>query len=272
MPCLTWATSICLKCNISCKKNFFKCRTKNIFFGYFFAGTRKSYCTVVFYTSVPWNFFQTEFCPKIKILKFGDKIVLVGYFGLEFQKTNVEFEISILEFVKKNLNLGPKIPYLGIFGLQFNKIYYQVFNQHTQIWETIKFYPNFYPSFKFETKHALFGSLAGMLKNYCDICNQRPPNCLIAKFRTKIRILKFGIKNALFGCFRPQFWKTIVIFEINTLEFPLFCAKNKNSEIWDQKCQISVFCGWNLKTLMSYLKSASSNLSCCKVWCKNENA
>ena len=29
-----------------------------------------------------------------------DKIVLIGYFGLEFQKPNVEFEISILEFVR----------------------------------------------------------------------------------------------------------------------------------------------------------------------------
>ena len=42
---------------------------------------------------------------------------------------------------KKILNLGPKIPYLGIFGLQFNKNYYQTFNQHTRICETIKFHP-----------------------------------------------------------------------------------------------------------------------------------
>ena len=45
------------------------------------------------------EFFQTKFCPKIKILKLGTKLVLIGYFGLEFQKTNVEFEMSILEFV-----------------------------------------------------------------------------------------------------------------------------------------------------------------------------
>ena len=34
-----------------------------------------------------------------------------------------------------------KKPYLGIFGLRFNKSYYQVFNQHSQICETIKFHP-----------------------------------------------------------------------------------------------------------------------------------
>ena len=59
---------------------------------------------------------------------------------------------------KKNLNLGPKIPYSGIFGLQFNKNYYQIFNQHTQICETIKFHPKRKKK-KFGNKNALFGSL-----------------------------------------------------------------------------------------------------------------
>ena len=34
-----------------------------------------------------------------------------------------------------------KKTYLGIFGLRFNKNYYQIFNQHPQIFETIKFHP-----------------------------------------------------------------------------------------------------------------------------------
>ena len=38
----------------------------------------------------------------------------------------------------------------------------------------------------------------------------------------------------------------------------LFCCKvwckNKNSYIWDPKCLIWVFLGWNLKTILSYLK------------------
>ena len=44
------------------------------------------------------------------------------------------------------------------------------------------------------------GLWAGMLKNYCHICYQRHSICLIAKFCTKIKILKFGTKNVLFGC------------------------------------------------------------------------
>ena len=93
---------------------------------------------------------SNKFGPKIKIRKFGTKIVLTGYFGLESQKANVEFEISIFEFVNKQsfiqkrkiFKIGSKkLPYLGIFGLQFNKNYYQTLNQHIRICETIKFHP-----------------------------------------------------------------------------------------------------------------------------------
>ena len=65
------------------------------------------------------------------------------------------------------------------------------------------------------------GLWAGMLKNFCHICNQHPPIYLIAKFGAKIRIVKFGNKNALFGCFGQKFWKTIVTFEIDGLQFAL---------------------------------------------------
>ena len=93
---LKFSTFNLSKCNISFKKKiFFKCWTKVVLFGYFWAGTRKSY---FFYIST-LKFFQTKFCPKIKIFKFGTKIVSIGYFELEFQKTNVEFEISIPQFV-----------------------------------------------------------------------------------------------------------------------------------------------------------------------------
>ena len=83
---------------------------------------------------------NTAFRPKIKILKFGTKIALIGYFGLEFQKTSVVFEISILEFLKTQ-SFIQKQKKLYIFGLQFNKSYYQVFNQHPRICETINFHP-----------------------------------------------------------------------------------------------------------------------------------
>ena len=132
---------------------------------------------------------------------------------------------------KKILNLGPKIPYLGIFGLQFNKNYYQIFNQHIRICETIKFHPKWKKK-KSETKNALFGSLARMLKNYCHISNKRPPNWVIAKFRAKIRILKFGTKN----CLILVFWAAILKSHCHiSNQHPRIClvakfrAKNKNS-------------------------------------------
>ena len=64
-------------------------------------------------------------------------------------------------------------------------------------------------------KRLYLGLWAGTLKNCCHIWNQRSPTYLIVKFCPKIRILKFGTKNALSGCFGQQFWKTTVIFEIS---------------------------------------------------------
>ena len=106
------------------------------------------YCGILY--QHPQSFRNTKFRPKIKIRKFGTKIAVIGCFGLKFQKTNVVFEISILAFVnkqnfiqkqRKTVNLGPKIPYLGIFGQQFRKNYFQIFNQHRRICETVKFHP-----------------------------------------------------------------------------------------------------------------------------------
>ena len=51
------------------------------------------------------------------------------------------------------------------------------------------------------------------------------------KFYTKIRILKFGNKNALFGCFGQQLWKTIVIFEIRGLQFALWQSLVQKTKI-----------------------------------------
>ena len=42
-------------------------------------------------------------------------------------------------------------------------------------------------------------------------------------------------------------------------------------KIWDQNCLLWVFYEWNLKKILSYLKSASSNLSNYKNLGKNEN-
>ena len=72
-----------------------------------------------FYIST-YKFFQIKFCPKIKILKFGTKIVLIGYFGMDFQKL---LNFSILEFVnmqsfiqkQRNFKLGTKNTLLRYF-------------------------------------------------------------------------------------------------------------------------------------------------------------
>ena len=50
---------------------------------------------------------------------------------------------------------------------------------------------------KSETKSALFGYFwARILKNYCHIGNQHPQISLIANFREKTKMPKFGNKNA----------------------------------------------------------------------------
>ena len=77
----------------------FKFRTKFFLFWVFLGWKPKKllYCDIL--QKQPQIFPSTRFSSKIKILKFGTKIAVIGYFGLEFQKTNVVFEISILEFV-----------------------------------------------------------------------------------------------------------------------------------------------------------------------------
>ena len=76
-------------------------------------------------------------------------IALIGYFRLEFQKSNVVFEISILELVKvqsfihkqENFKLGSKNTLFRYFWAQFNKNYNHIFNQRPRICENIKFHP-----------------------------------------------------------------------------------------------------------------------------------
>ena len=104
---LDFSTINLSNCNISCKKNKKK-KKLNVGLNLFYLGI-----------------FELE-------LKIWTKIVLIGYFGQEFQKPNTVFEMNILKLVnmqsfiqkQKKHNLGTKntlFKYLGIFGLQFNK-------------------------------------------------------------------------------------------------------------------------------------------------------
>ena len=111
---------------------------------------------------------------------------------------------------KKVLNLGPEIPYLGIFGLQFNKNYYQIFNQHTRICETIKFHPKRKKK-NLGPKMLYFGLWLECWKTIV----------IFLSFVQKLESLNLEPKNVLFKCFEQQLWKTIVIFGISTLEFDL---------------------------------------------------
>ena len=136
---LDFTTFNLLKCNISCKKNFFKFRTKFILFWYFWARIWKQYCHI-------WNqhlrVCQTaKFREKMKIPRFVTKNVLFGYFwvrilkkychiwNLEFENNIVIFEIRTREISWNNenayvwkwkcLNWALKMPCLGIFRLKF---------------------------------------------------------------------------------------------------------------------------------------------------------
>ena len=78
----------------------------------------------------------------------------------------------------------------------------------------------------------LVGSLDGMLKTYCHISNQRPPNRLIATLHAKIRILKLGTKK----CVIWVFWAVTLNNQCYiSNQHPriclvaMFCAKTKNS-------------------------------------------
>ena len=122
MSCLTSAPSICQNVIFLVKKTFLNVGLKLFYLGIFVLELEKATELWFFYISTV-NFFQTKLCPKIKIFKFRTKTVLIGYFGLEFQKTNVEFEIGILEFVnmqsfiekQKNIKLGTKNTLLRYF-------------------------------------------------------------------------------------------------------------------------------------------------------------
>ena len=149
--------------------------------------------------------------------------------------------------------------------------------------------------FKFRAKNALFEFFwAGIWKSHCNIGYKHPWVSLKTNFRAKVEILKFRIKNVLFVIFGLKIENAIVIFE-NSALFRYFRAGPLENycHFWNQQPQIFlkrrlitkikilksrtqnalfwVFSGWNLKRVLSDLKSALSNFSKMKVTCKNGN-
>ena len=142
-------------------------------------------------TSFPFSPLVTRL-DGIRILKFRAKIALFVYLKAEIKKKYSCHIWSNLRFFK--------------------------FQSFVQKWKILKLGTNI---------KIPFGCFSSSFQNYCHIWKQ----CVIPKFRAKIKIIKFGTKKTLCWCFGPQFWK-----------------------------------------LLSHVKSAFSNSSYCKVWCKNENS
>ena len=192
-----------------------------------------------FLKSVPSNLSISKISRK-KMPNFWNKISLFYVFlCYNFKKLfsylksapSNSFICKILR-KKKCLNLRKFGNKRALFGYFCAR----VLKNYSRIWNQ---HPQIYlfPKFpekkmsKFGNKSALFGYFcARTLRNYCRIWNQNPQICLFAKLLQKIIIPKFGNKSSLFG----YFWARI------------------------------------FKKLISYLKSAPSNLSLSKIsWKKN---
>ena len=187
---------------------------------------------------------------------------------------------------QKCLNLGPKMLDLGVFdqkcliwvflGQNFKRtiVIFEISNPCLCL---IAEYCEIVKMPKFATKSALFGCFwARILKTCCHIWNQHPRICVIAKFCKELKLPKFGTKNAYLGIvdrkrlilvfLGKNFKKTISKLKTSTLKFVClqnFMRKKKCLNL-GTKMLIWVFWAWNLKTILSYLKSAPSYLSTCK--------
>ena len=83
----------------------------------------------------------------------------------------------------------------------------------------------------FGTKNVLFEHFwDGILRNYCHIWNQGPRICLIVKFHAKIKILKFGTRNAYLGVLGSNFEKLLSHLKLapSNLSYCKVWWKNKN--------------------------------------------
>ena len=80
--------------------------------------------------------------------------------------------------------------------------------------------------------------------------------------------------NALFRYFGLKFWKGCCRIWNQYLQIcptAMFSTKIKFLEFGDQKCLIWGVLVWNLKILLSWLKSVLLNSSNCIISCKNKN-
>ena len=129
---------------------------------------------------------------------------------------------------------------------------------------------------KFGTKNALFGYFCcGILKKYCHIWNQHPRVCLIGEFCKKTKMPIFGNKNALLKYFGLVFEKNychIWNLDPRVCLMREFCKKTKMPTFGSKNALFKYFGLAFEKKLLSYLKSAPSNLSHCKILQKKRKA
>ena len=171
---------------------------------------------------------------------FGTKSALFCYFWARILKNychiwNQHLRISLIaKFCEetKMFKIGTKSALFWVFlGKNFKKTIV-IFEMTTLKFVYLQNFTEKQKCQNLGPKVSDFGIFsAGVWKQYCHIWNQHPRICLIAKICGKTKMPKCGTQNASVG----YFWARI------------------------------------LKILLSYLKSAPSNFSNCKISRKNKN-
>ena len=173
----------------------------------------KNYCH--FRKQYPWIFQYAKIHAKIKKLTFRTKAALFGYFWTGIRKSHChiwnqhpEF-VYLQNFVKKRKCLYLE-PTISVFLGWNSKILLSYLKSASS---------NFSCIWCKKNSLSLGPKMLEILKDYCHIWNQHPQICQTAKFLEKMKMSKFGTKNALFGIFWLEFENNILIFEISTLNF-----------------------------------------------------
>ena len=169
-----------------------------------------------------------EFVKMQSLINLGPKMSYLRISQLELQKNIVILEVCILEFfemqklvqIKKTSDLVPKIRYLGIFDSNFEKLLPYLKKAPSNLWKCKVLGKNKNVGI-WDQKYLVWVFSGCNFKNNCNIRNHHTESS--SHFRAKIKSLKFGTKNDLFGC----------------------------------------VLGCNFETLLSYLKSAPWTLSKC---------
>ena len=209
---------ICLLAKFGAKIKIFKFGTKNAWFGYFWTGTWKLFCHI--WNQDPRIFLIAKFREKMKMSKFGTNNALFKYFWARIWKWychiwNQNPRIYLIAKFLGKTKTPSKMRYLGIFGLGFYKttvifeigsfefVLLQNFVKK-QKWLHLGLKCHFFGIFHQECLIWVF--LSKNFKNYCQIWNQHPWICLIAKYCEIMKMPKnLGPKVPYLGIFGLEF-------------------------------------------------------------------